>query len=163
MKLSIDIKNKKGSLDSDVEKLVEKGMDLHEKEWKDKFNTKHIAKKEMLELQHNQKIELKEQSKNKKNWIQKIIEENRKTKELELEYKREREEAERIERKQVIRIKIISTIILGILSIVLFVIGNLLGDASRNPNSGWYAVAILGFFTGIAIIVIWGSGNEPKE
>ena len=45
MKLNIDIKNKKGSIDADVEKLVEKGMDLNEKDWKDKFNTRHAAKK----------------------------------------------------------------------------------------------------------------------
>ena len=66
MKLNIDIKNKKGSIDADVEKLVEKGMDLNEKDWKDKFNTRHAAKKEMLELQHKQKIEIEEQNKSKK-------------------------------------------------------------------------------------------------
>lgn len=163
MKLSIDIKNKKGSLDSDVEKLVEKGMDLHEKDWKDKFNTKHVAKKEMLELQHKQKIEIKEQNKTKKNWVQKIIEENRRTKELELEDRRRREEAERIERQRIIKMKIIFTIILGILTIVLFGTGFLLGSASGNPDSGWYAIAILGFFTGMAIICVWSSGNEPKK
>ena len=163
MKLSIDMKNKKGSLDSDVEKLVEKGMDLHEKDWKDKFSTKHIAKKELLELQHKQKIEIEEQNKTKKNWIQKIIEENRKTKKLELEDRRIREEAERIEAKKIIKIKIIFTIILGILAIVFFTIGSLLGYASRDPNSGWYALSVLGIITGLAISFIWLPGNESKK
>ena len=163
MKLSIDMKNKKGSLDSDVEKLVEKGMDLHEKDWKDKFSTKHIAKKELLELQHKQKIEIEEQNKTKKNWIQKIIEENRKTKKLELEDRRIREEAERIEAKKIIKIKIIFTIILGILAIAFFTIGSLLGYASGDPNSGWHALSVLGIIIGLAISFIWLPGNESKK
>ena len=162
MKLNIDIKNKKGSLDSDVEKLIEKGMDLHEKDWKDKFNAKHTAKKEIIELQHKQKIEIEEQNKTKKNWIQKIIEENRKTKEIELEDRRKREEAERIERQKVIKMKIIFTIILGILTIVLFTLGSFLGYASGDPNSGWYVLFVLGICTGMAIICIWISGNESN-
>ena len=163
MKLNIDLKNKKGSLDSDVEKLVEKGMDLHEKDWQEKFDRKHNARKEIMEMQPKQKIEVEEQNKTKKNWIQKIIEENRKTKELELEDRRRREEQERIERQKIIKVKIIFTIILGILTIIFFATGFLLGSASGNPNSGWYAVAVLGFFTGMAIICIWGSENEPKK
>lgn len=65
------LKIKKGGLEADVEKLVEKGMDQHDKNWKDKFNTKHRAKKEILEMKHKQKIEIEE--------------ERRKTRELELE------------------------------------------------------------------------------
>ncbi len=163
MKLNIDIKNKKGSFDSNIEKLVEKGMDLHEKEWKDKFNIKHTAKKEMLELQHKQKIEIEEQNKTKKNWLQKIIEENRKNKEIELEDRRIREEAERIEKQRIIKLKIIFTIILGILTIILFAIGFILGSASGNPDSGWYAIAILGFATGFGIVSIWEKESEPNK
>lgn len=163
MKLNIDIKNKKGSLDSDIEKLVEKGMDLHEKDWKDKFATKHTAKKEILEIQHKQKIELEEQNKTKKNWLQKIIEENRKTKELELEDKRRREEEERKERQKVFKIKLIASIILGIITIILVTVGNLLGYASGDPNSGWHAIAVFGLFTGIAIVFIWILGDDPKK
>lgn len=163
MKVNVDIKNKKGSLDADVEKLVEKGMDLHDKNWKDKFETKHSAKKEIMELQHKQKMEAEEQNKTKKNWVQKIIEENRKTKELELEDKRRREEEDRIEKKKNFKIKIISSIILGILTIILFITGVLLGSASGDPNSGWYGVAMLGFFTGLPIVFIWAGGNESKK
>ena len=122
-----------------------------------------LQKKEMLELQHKQKIELEEQNKTKKNWIQKIIEENRKTKEIELEDKRRREEAERIERQKIIKIKIIFTIILGILTIALFSLGSLLGYKSGDPDSGWYAISVLGIITGMAIIGIWIAGNEPKK
>ena len=32
--------------------IVEKGMDQHENGWKDKFNTKYNAKKEILEMKH---------------------------------------------------------------------------------------------------------------
>lgn len=163
MKLNIDLKNKKGSLDSDVEKLVEKGMDIHEKDWDKKFDKKHNAKKEILEIQHKQKIELEEQNKTKKNWVQKIIEENRKTKELELEERRRREEAERIERQKVFKIKIILSIILGILTIIFGIVGNLLGYQSGDPNSGWYAIAVLGIFTGMAIFYIWIFGDDPKK
>ena len=49
MKLNFDIKNKKANLEADVERLVEKGMDQNEKDWKDKFVTKHNAKKEILD------------------------------------------------------------------------------------------------------------------
>ncbi len=164
MKLNIDLKNKKGSLDSDVEKLVEKGMDIHEKDWHKKFDKKHNAKKEILEIQHKQKIEIEEQNKTKKNWLQKIIEENRKTKELELEERRRREEEERIERQKVFKIKLIVSIILGIITIILVTVGNLLGYASGDPNSGWHAVALLGFFTGMAILFIWiMSDDDPKK
>ena len=43
MKFNFDMKNKKVGLEADVEKIVEKGMDQKEKDWKDKFNTKHNA------------------------------------------------------------------------------------------------------------------------
>ena len=164
VKFNLDLKNKKGSLDADVERIVEKGMDLHEKDWKEKFDTKHAAKKEIMELQHKQKIEVEEQNKTKKNWIEKIMEENRKTKELELEEQRRREETERIERQKAIKMKIIFSIILGILTIVFVVVGSLLGSASGDPNSGWHVVAILGIFTGFGIPIIWEVGNdEPNK
>lgn len=39
--------------EADVEKLIEKGMDNHEKDWQEKYN----AKKEILELKHKHKME----------------------------------------------------------------------------------------------------------
>ena len=57
MKVNIDLKNKKGSLDVNAEGIIEKGMDQHEKNWNDKFNKKHNAKKEIMELKHKQKID----------------------------------------------------------------------------------------------------------
>jgi len=35
MELNFDIKNKKASFEADVEKIVEKNMDNHEKNWKE--------------------------------------------------------------------------------------------------------------------------------
>ena len=67
MKLNLDIKNKKGELEADVETLVEKGMEQHERTQKDKFNSKHSAKKKILGLKHRQKIEIEDQNVKKKN------------------------------------------------------------------------------------------------
>ena len=72
MKLKFDIKNKKADLEANVENLVEKGMDQHDKNWKDKFNTKHNAKKEILEIKHKQKLEMKETGKEKPYFAAKI-------------------------------------------------------------------------------------------
>ena len=163
MKLTFDIKNKKGGIEADAERLIEKGMDLHEKDWEQKFDKKHQAKKEIMEMQHNQKIEIEEQKKTKKNWLQKFQEERRKTKELELEEQRRREEEERLERKKVFKVKLIVSIILGIITIILFCVGSLLGSASGNPDSGWYAIATLGIFTGLAICFIWTSDDNSKK
>lgn len=38
---------KKAEIDADVERLVEKSLKQHEKTWKEKFDTKHKAKKEI--------------------------------------------------------------------------------------------------------------------
>jgi len=43
--------------EGDVENLVKKAMDNHEKDWKEKFETKHNAKKEVMELKHKYKQE----------------------------------------------------------------------------------------------------------
>lgn len=80
MKFNFDIKHKKVGFEADVEKLVEKGMDNHEKNWEDKMQKKHNNKKELQELRHNQKIELFEKTRKKSKY------------ELELEEKRRKEE-----------------------------------------------------------------------
>ena len=84
MKLVFDMDKKKIDVEGNVEKLVEKGIDNSEKGWKEKFATRHNAKKELMEIKHSQKIELENSNNTRKNWVQKIQEENRKTKELEL-------------------------------------------------------------------------------
>lgn len=99
MKFNFDIKNKKANFEADVERLVEKGMDQNEKNWKDKFVTKHNAKKEILEIKHKQKMEMEEKSQTKKNWIQKIEEERRRTKQLEFEEQKRIDEENKKTRK----------------------------------------------------------------
>ena len=159
MKLNLDIKNKKGSIESDVEKLIEKGMEQHDKNWKDKFNTKHNAKKEMLEMKHKQKLEIEESNQKKKNWFQKMEEERRKTKQLELEELRRQEEA----RKKSIKVKAIISAILGTIGVLMMVVGSILGSASGNPNSGWYMMSIVGIFPLCGIAFIWGATSDNKK
>lgn len=65
MKLGFDLKNKKANIEADVEKLVEKGMDNHDKNWLLKFTTRNNAKKELSELKYKHKLELKEKTKKK--------------------------------------------------------------------------------------------------
>lgn len=163
MKFNLDIKNKKAEFQANIENVVEKGMDQHEKDWKDKFNTKHNAKKEILEIKHKQKLEIEETSREKRNWFDRIQENKRKQKELELEDRRRREAEERIERQKIFKIKLVVSVILGIITIILVTVGSLLGYASGDPNSGWHAIAILGLFTGMAIIYIWILGDDPKK
>lgn len=132
MKVSYDTKNKKTNVEIDVEKLVEKGMDQHEKNWKEKFDTKHKAKKEILEIKHKQKMNLEEKNKTKKNWFQKVVEEKRKIKELELEEQRRHEQK-----------KMITIIVSLVVSICFFVIGAIV-DPGYNVI-GLLLIIVIGF------------------
>lgn len=112
MKLKFDIENKKVDLEADVEKLVEKGMEQHDKNWEEKFDLKHSAKKEIMEIKHSHKLE---EEKMKKSLDV----------DIKLEYEREKEKnsIEKLERKSKNRIKIASIImffIYGIFCIVGF-------------------------------------------
>lgn len=170
MKFNFDIKNKKAGIEADVEKIVEKGMDLHEKDWKDKFSTKHNAKKEIMELKHKQKMETEKTTQGKMNFIQKIQEEKRKRLEIELEEKRKQleieiEEKHRQEKKnkKVIKQKIIFSIILGIIGSAMIIIGYILGSNSGDPDSGLYAIAGVGMFILMPIAFIWINNSEKDE
>lgn len=159
MKLNFDIKNKKANLEADVERLVEKGMDQNEKNWKDKFVTKHNAKKEILEIKHKQKMEMEEKSQTKKNWIQKIEEERRRTKQLEFEEQKRIDEENKKNKKN----KIILSIILGILGATLMIVGCVLGSLSGDPDSGWYMMTFVGLFVIISIVFIWANVGDNKK
>ena len=86
MKFNFDIKNKKAGFEADVEKIVEKGIEQHEKDWFLKRDLKRKTKKEMKELRHKQKIEIEETKQKKLNRYQKKQEEKRKNAELEQKY-----------------------------------------------------------------------------
>lgn len=159
MKLNFDIKNKKADLEADVEKLVEKGMDLQDKNWKDKFDTKYNARKEILELKHKQKMESEEIKRKKRNWFERMQDEKRKQKELELQEQKIKE----AEIKVRIRNKAILSTILGMIAIVIFSIGSILGSMSGNPDSGFYAMSVGGIFVGLAIPFMWISEKERME
>ena len=66
MKFNFDAKNKKTEIEADVERIVQKGRNQYDKDWKEKFNIKHNAKKEMLEIKHKQNLENKEHDLKKK-------------------------------------------------------------------------------------------------
>lgn len=159
MKFNYDAKNKKAEMDADVERLVEKSLEQHEKNWKEKFDTKHKAKKEILELKHKHKLEENDKNNAKKGFIEKIYEEKRKIKELELEERRRIEE----EKKKNKKTKIIISVILGVVGCLIFIVGNILGSQSGDPDSGWYAMGIAGMFIAMSIAFIWIDFNNKKK
>ena len=163
MKFKFEIKKQKYELEADVETLVEKGMEQHERTWKDKFNSRHSAKKEILELKHKQKKETEEQNAKKKNWFQKIEEEKRKTKELELQFKIEEERRSAEEQRRIIKTKTRVTTVLGIIGSLLLIIGYALGSASKNGDSGWDGLLVVGFLILISIPFIWKEKKNKKD
>ncbi len=150
-------KEKKVEIDADVERIAEKAMDLHEKDWKDKFVTRHNAKKEILGITHKQKVEMEEVNKNKKNYIQRILEEKRLSKELELKYEKELEEAKRQEKYKEKKLKLIITAILGIMIIIFVILGAILGN---NVDSFLYIITLFAFLLVIPIVSIWKSKDD---
>lgn len=71
-------KNKNVNIEADIEKLVEKGIEQYDKNWKEKMEKKHNNKKEIQELRHNQKIELYEKARKKSKYELEIEEQRRK-------------------------------------------------------------------------------------
>ena len=141
MKFGFDLKKKKGEGEIGVEHLVEKGMDMHERNWKDKFTTKHSAKKEILELKHNQKIEIEDKK------LEQII----RLKELELEEKRMQEETERKKYKP----QIIASAILGFFGMTFLIFGAVKGFGSEQSGGPGDPYAIIGFLFLVVIPWIW--------
>ena len=152
MKIKFDIKNKKADLEADVEKLVEKGMEQHDKNWKDKFNIKHNANKQMLE-----------NNKEKRSWFERVQENKRKQKEIELAEERRREEEERIQAKKILKIKIVASIILGLIGLPLMILGIILVDKSGNPNSPLNGLWAIGFIICLAIGLIWVVNTDDDK
>ena len=76
----------------DAEKLIEKGMDQHKENWKEKFDTKHKAKKEIMELKHKQNLESKEQDLKKKSLVQEVFDGINSKKKMELEEEKKNKE-----------------------------------------------------------------------
>lgn len=152
MKLNLDIKNKKVNLDANVEKLVESGIDNHEKNWKEKFDVKHSTKKELIEIKHKQKIELEKFNKTKKNLFQIIQEEKRKTKELELREQQRLKELELEEKKRQEEKENKKLVLLIVISFVFCLIGICFFIAGSIVDP---ALNIIGLILFIAIIYIW--------
>lgn len=153
MKLIFDINKKRIDVEGNVEKLVEKGIDNNEKGWKEKFATRHNAKKEIMEIKHSQKIELENSNNIKKNWVQKIQEESRKTKELELAEQRrlkelELEEMKLLENKKLI-ITIAVSIVLCLTSVVFFIAGSSSDSASNFV--GMLMFFVVGYMLGSCV------------
>ena len=169
MKLKFNKEKKTVDVDVDAEKLVEKGMDLHEKDWKEKFNTKHEAKKEIMELRHKHNIENKEQDlKGKSSIIHDVFSGFKNKKQLELEEQRKREEEARRLEEERIRLeeerlrrereekernkkekRTISIFIL-IISLLMTIIGFGFG----KPESGLEMIGFIGFIGCIVGLVL---------
>ena len=60
MKLKFSLKSKEASLEADVEKLIEKGMDQRAKnpERKTRYQIKQEEKRRMKELEHKQRMQM---------------------------------------------------------------------------------------------------------
>ena len=76
----------------DAEKLIEKGMDQHKENGKEKFDTNHKAKKEIMELKHKQNLESKEQDLKKKSLVQEVFDGINSKKKMELEEEKKNKE-----------------------------------------------------------------------
>jgi len=162
MKLKLDFKNKKADIEANVERIVEKGMEYQEKDWKDKFDTKHNAKKEMLELKHKQRLEMEDRNGKKKNWLQKIQEEKRKNKELELqmeleEKRRQEEENRRLkeESEKLIKKKKGITILLAVIGSLFIIVGYPMGFAGEG-------LLVVGFLALVSIPFLWRKEKDVK-
>lgn len=58
-------------VEADAENLIEKGINAHENDWKEKLESKTKNKKEIIELKHKNKMEEKYFEKNGKSLISK--------------------------------------------------------------------------------------------
>ena len=168
MKFNFDAKNKKTEIEADVERIVEKGMNQYDKDWKEKFNIKHNAKKEMLEIKHKQNLENKENDLKKKTIIQEIfdgINSNKKIKleeqrKLEEEKKRIEEERIRREQEEIMRIRQEKEKLGKILLIVGFII-TIVGFGVHGLQMIG-SVGFIGCITGI-IILLNKDNKSPKS
>ncbi len=132
MKIDLDIKNKKGKIDVDAEKLIDKKMDLHDKNWKDKFS----AKKEMTILKHKQDLEVREAKLKKKSFVREIADSLNSGKQMKLEEERKKEEQKR-------KNKILGASIMLVGGVVA-VLGNFFGEA----------LFLIGLLAGIAGFIL---------
>ena len=55
--MKVNLKKLGVEVEANAEGIVEKGIDAHEKDWKEKLESKHNNKKELLELKHKIKME----------------------------------------------------------------------------------------------------------
>ncbi len=111
MKLNLKSKNKETVFEADVEKLIEKGMDISNKDWKDKLLTKSKVKKEIQELKHKEKIEFEEVKQKRKGFFDKRNEEKMKLIQMKIDGE---ERKSKQKRKNVILAGIFIIILIGL-------------------------------------------------
>lgn len=141
MKFTNKNKEREISVEVEAEHIIEKAMDLREKNWKEKFTIKHKAKKEMLKLKHNLKNDMK----------LKEMQEGEKTRELEREDTLRKEEE--YQKMQIAQVTI--SILLAIIGSAIIALGCALGKASGNEESGWYALSLIGIAMLVCIKFVW--------
>ena len=171
MRLKIGNKAVSYEVETDAEKsakLIEKGMDMHDKNWKEKFNIKHNAKKDILELKHKHDLENKEQDLKKKSFVKELIDginENKRIKtenklKLEEEAIRLEEERKRREEEEKKRARR-ERKILGIVILVVGLIITIVGYGFGSEGSGLQLVGGVGFIGCIAGFILLVR-NNPK-
>ena len=161
-------------VDADVESLIDKGLDQHErlenkridiisenlkenrKTWKERFNTKHNAKKEMLEIKNKHELDKKELELKKKSPIKEFFDGINNNKMLKLEEQR-KEEEERLRREEEEKLRLqkekkaLGTILL-IGGLIATVFGY--GFGSGSGNLGLEAIGGLGFIIAISGLIV---------
>lgn len=161
-------------IDVDVERLVDKGLDQHEKlenkridlisenlkehrkSWKERFNTKHNAKKEILEIKNKHELDKKELELKKKSPIKEFFDGINNNKMLKLEEQR-KEEEERLRREEEEKLRLqkekkgLGSILL-ISGLIATVLGYGLGSGSGNL--GFEAIGGLGFIIAISGLIV---------
>ncbi len=77
--MKLNIKKLGIEAEGDVEGIAKKVLDNHEKDWKEKYDLKHNAKKEIMELKHKYKLEEKQSESKKVDLLLKNLEKEQNT------------------------------------------------------------------------------------
>ncbi len=152
MKFKFKDDKKNVEVDAEVEKLVDKGMDLHEKNWEKKFGARHSAKMEILSIKQKNKIENKKQN---KEIIEALYDKKTDGKKVELEY----DHLNKQNNQKLIFSLILSIILLGFgIGLICYGYGELNYDAHQ-------VIDYISIFCGavlIGIVIVFWFKNFSK-
>ncbi len=142
MKFEKDEKTGKIKGELDIEQVMMKKIELHEKNWKDKFTTKHNAKKEMLTLKRHLKND---------DMMKEMLEEEKREKEKQREEIAKKEE----ERKKMQKMQVLLSILLAVSGTALIAVGYAFGSSVGEGRSPWDVLLLVGLALLICIRFVW--------